>query len=142
MREGLLEDVSAPLTKSLDQVLTPEQKSKPALGPAPTSVQLRWTDRLVSYGLLAVGAGLVLGLFTRLSAVAGALFLIALYLAIPPFPWSPENLKAEGHYLFVNKNLILAVALLALATTRSGLWFGLDGLVQFLNPWTYRASRA
>jgi len=29
-----------------------------------------------------------------------------------------------------------------LATTRSGLWFGLDGLLQYLNPWTYRARRA
>ena len=64
-----------------------------------------------------------------------------LYLALPPLPWGPENPRADAPPVFVDKNLIMAVALLALATTRSGLWFGLDGLVQFLNPWSYRADR-
>ena len=77
---------------------------------------LVWTDRVVSYGLVVIGACLLLGLLTRLNCLGGALFLIMLYLAIPPFPWSPENIKAEGHYFFVNKNLIIALALLALAT--------------------------
>ena len=95
----------------------------------------------MTYGLFVVGACLCLGLFTRLNCFGGALFLILLYLAIPPFPWSPENLRTEGHYVFVNKNLIMALALLALASTRSGRWFGLDGLLQFLNPWSYGTER-
>ena len=70
--------------------------------------------------------------------MAGALFLVMLYLALPAFPWLPENPKTEGHYLFVSKNLIMAFALLALAGTRSGRWLGLDGLVQFLNPLSNR----
>jgi uncharacterized membrane protein YphA (DoxX/SURF4 family) len=141
MRADLLSDLEAPMKKALEGVLTEDQKKMPALGAAPATPVLAWTDRLVSYGLVAVGAGLLLGLFTRLSCVGGAIFLVMLYLAIPAFPWSPENLRAEGHYLFVNKNLIVALALLALATTRSGMWFGLDGLVQFLNPWRRRAAR-
>lgn len=141
MRDGLLDDLSAPLTKSLQDVLSDEQKTMPALGAAPAPLQLRWTDRVVSYGLVVVGACLMLGLFTRLNALAGALFLIMLYLALPPFPWGPENIRAEGHYLFVNKNLVMALALLALATTRSGMWLGLDGLLQFLNPWRSRARQ-
>jgi len=66
--------------------------------------------------------------------VAGALFLLLFFLAMPPFPGWPENPRAEGHYLFINKNIIEMLALLALATTRSGRWVGLDGLVQFLSP--------
>jgi hypothetical protein len=59
---------------------------------------------------------------------------------MPAFPWLPENIKAEGHYIYVSKNLITALALLALATTSSGCWFGLDGLLQFLNPWRSRCA--
>ncbi len=141
-RTALLADLEAPRNEALKSVLNDEQKTMPAMGPPPKPTILRWTDYAVSYGLLVIGAGLMLGVLTRLNCLGGALFLIALYVAIPPFPWSPENIKAEGLYLFVNKNLIMALALLALATTRSGLWFGLDGLLQYLNPWTYRARRA
>src|SRR5205085_11866432 len=87
------------------------------------------------------GLCLLLGLLTRPSAVLGALFLLMLYLAMPPFPWLPENTHVEGHYLFINKNLIEMLALLVLATVPSGRWFGLDGLLQFLNPWRWRARR-
>jgi uncharacterized membrane protein YphA (DoxX/SURF4 family) len=142
MRTELMADLAAPMRAALDKVLTPEQKKMSALGPPPPPAVLVWTDRLVSWGLVVIGAGLLLGVFTRLNCLGGALFLIMLYLAIPPWPWSPENLKTEGHYFFVNKNIIMAVALLALATTRSGMWFGLDGLLQYLNPWTYRARKA
>jgi hypothetical protein len=53
---------------------------------------------------------------------------------MPPFPGLPDNPKAEGHYLFINKNIIEMLALLALATTTSGRWVGLDGLVRAVNP--------
>ena len=36
--------------------------------------------------------------------------------------------------LFINKNLIEMIALLALATTRSGEWVGLDGLKRWFRP--------
>jgi uncharacterized membrane protein YphA (DoxX/SURF4 family) len=100
--------------------------------------RVEWIDRVTSYGLTIVGACLLLGLFSRTACVAGAAFLLLFYLAMPPFPWLPENLKTEGHYLFVNKNLIEMLALFVLATTRSGRWAGLDGLVQFLNPFRWR----
>jgi uncharacterized membrane protein YphA (DoxX/SURF4 family) len=140
-RQSILDDLDEPMRKSLTEVLTSEQKAMPALTAPAAPAQLIWTDKLVSWGLVVIGAGLLLGFLTRLNCVGGALFLIMLYLALPALPWSPENIKAEGHYLFVTKNLILALALLALATTRSGMWFGLDGLFQFLNPWRYRARK-
>ena len=57
---------------------------------------------------------------------------------MPALPWLPLNPRAEGDYLFINKNLIELIALLTLATTQSGKWFGLDGFVQFLNPFRWR----
>jgi len=141
MRDGLLGDLEAPMRKALEGVLTDDQKLMAAVPPPPPPPILRWTDTLVKYGLLVAGAGLMLGLFTRLSCLGGAVFLVLLYLTLPPLPWTPEALRAKSFVPYINENLIMALALLALATTRSGLWFGLDGLVQFLNPWSYRAER-
>jgi hypothetical protein len=50
---------------------------------------------------------------------------------MPPWPGLPDNPRAEGHYLYINKNLIEMLALLALATTRSGRWAGLDALFAY-----------
>jgi len=85
-----------------------------------------WIDWSNMLGLTAVGACLMLGLFTRLAALGGIGLLMLYYFAMPPFPGLPENPMAEGHYLIVNKNLIEAVALLAIATSGVGRWAGLD----------------
>jgi uncharacterized membrane protein YphA (DoxX/SURF4 family) len=96
---------------------------------------LDWSDAVVKYGITTVGVLLLVGLFTRLSCLAGAAFLLMFFLAMPPIPGLPESPRAEGHYLYVNKNVIEMLALLALATTRSGRWLGLDALIHLLNPW-------
>ena len=97
-------------------------------------------DRVVSWGLVVIGACLMLGFFTRLSAFLGAVFLAMLYVAMPPLPWVPEVTRTEGKYLFVNKNLVEMLALLVLATSRTGYWVGLDGLVSYFNPFRRRAE--
>jgi hypothetical protein len=102
--------------------------------------RLDWIDFAVRWGLTIAGACLILGLFTRLNCVIGALLLLSFYLAAPPLPGLPELFRAEG-YPYVNKNLIEILALLALATTRSGLWAGLDAILYFLNPFRRRAPR-
>src|SRR5262249_10313484 len=89
---------------------------------------LDWIDFSVRWGLTIVGACLLAGLCTRTACLGGAVFLLMFFLAMPPFPGVPDNPRAEGHYLYINKNTIEMLALLALATTRSGKWFGLDGL--------------
>lgn len=99
--------------------------------------QLDLADRIVAWGLTLCGAGLILGLFTRLSALGGACLLLLFYLALPPLPGLPDNPMAEGKYLFVNKNLIEALALLTLATTASGRWLGLDALLSLVPPFTW-----
>jgi uncharacterized membrane protein YphA (DoxX/SURF4 family) len=91
---------------------------------------LDWSDAIVKYGLVAVGVCLLAGLLTRSACLAGAGFLLLFFLAMPPLPGWPESPRAEGHYLYINKTLIEMVALLLLATTRSGRWLGLDSLWQ------------
>jgi uncharacterized membrane protein YphA (DoxX/SURF4 family) len=98
-----------------------------------------WTDNAVKWGLLGVGVCLLAGFLTRTACVVGALYLLLFYVAMPPLPSWPESPKAEGHYLYINKNVIEMLALLTLATTRSGRWCGLDGLLQFFNPWRWRS---
>jgi uncharacterized membrane protein YphA (DoxX/SURF4 family) len=94
-------------------------------------------DRTVAWGLTLCGLGLLLGCFTRLSALGGACLLLLFYLSLPPLPSLPENPLAEGKYLFVNKNLIEALALFVIATTASGRWFGVDGLLSLFAPFKY-----
>jgi uncharacterized membrane protein YphA (DoxX/SURF4 family) len=92
----------------------------------PVGRKLYWLDTLTAWGLTIMGACLVLGLLTRLNCVLLAGFLFLTYLAVPAFPWLPTPPNSEGNYFFVNKNLIEMFALLALATTQSGRWLGLD----------------
>lgn len=133
-----LDDQTEEMKAALALVLTPEQVQLGPVLPPETMRPIERIDLITSYGLAVVGACLLLGLFSRTACVAGAMFLLLLFLSMPPFPWLPEPARVEGHYLFVNKNLIEMLALLALATTHSGRWAGLDGLVQFLNPRRWR----
>jgi uncharacterized membrane protein YphA (DoxX/SURF4 family) len=158
-----LKDQTAQLKTALAEVLTDDQKKKhallpedfgtpeidkgkPVFEPAPpmdTWNKLQWADVVVKYGLIVVGLCLLLGIFTRLACVLGAAFIAAFTIAIPPLlGLVPDNPKAEGLELFVNKNVIEVLALLALATTSSGKWVGLDGLLQFLNPFARRSQPA
>lgn len=107
-------------------LLNVDQLQRPPLPPENTpsyraSMQAMW-------GLLILGPLLILGLFSRLAAFAGAVMLLSFYLVIPPWPGVPPELALPEHALFVNKNLIEVLALLGLAAVPSGTWFGLDGV--------------
>jgi uncharacterized membrane protein YphA (DoxX/SURF4 family) len=146
LRKELVKDLdvqTAEMKKALLDILDDQDKigadNQPReISDAPARRPVDSIDQITMYGLTAVGAALILGLFTQTACLGGAAFLLLIYLSMPPFPWLPENPRVEGHYFFVNKNLIEMLALLALATTRTGLWVGLDGLVQFFNPWRWR----
>ncbi len=119
-------------------MLTDEQlkKGPPAEPIKPTwshMSRMDWIDFQVRWGLTIAGACLTVGFFTRLNCVIGAALLLMFYLAVPPLPGLPELFRAEG-YPYVNKNFIEMLALLTLATTRSGRWAGLDGLLYYMNP--------
>lgn len=85
-------------------------------------------DKLTMFGLLAVGVGLIFGFLTRLAALGATALLALFYLSQPPFPGLPLSPMSEGHYLFVNKNLIEMLATLAFVFLPSGRWFGVDAL--------------
>lgn len=87
---------------------------------------LQVVDFLNTWGLIAIGIGLILGLFTRLAAFSGAALLFIYYLNNPPMIGLEYSLPTEGNYLVVSKTLIEAVALLVLAGFPSGSLFGLD----------------
>jgi uncharacterized membrane protein YphA (DoxX/SURF4 family) len=94
-------------------------------------------DRVTMWFLVAVGACLMAGLFTRFACVLGAGFLVMTYLTYPPFPWYTLPPNTEGNPLFINKNVIECLALLALATFPTGRWMGLDALIARLRGRKY-----
>ncbi len=87
---------------------------------------LQVVDIMNTWGLIAIGLGLILGLFTRWAAIAGAALLLVYYLNNPPLIGLTYNLPSEGNYLIVSKTLIEAAALLLLAVFPAGSVFGLD----------------
>jgi uncharacterized membrane protein YphA (DoxX/SURF4 family) len=135
LRESLLKDLdefTTELKKSVEDTIVKGHADLEKKGPVPVPEvhdNLYWIDQATVYGLTAIGACLLLGFLTRLNCLLAAAFLLTTFLCAPPFPWLPAAPQSEGTYLFVNKNLIEALALLTLATTRSGRWFGLDGLI-------------
>ena len=138
-RKDLVKEVtpwSETLRDSLIALSTPAQAKEAGEYQAPWT-QMDWIDRSTMWGLTAIGLCLIFGLFTPLAALGGAGYLLSFYLSMPPWPGLPEGIT-EGHYRYINKNLIEMIALLALAATPNGLWIGLDAL---LFGWIGRAER-
>ncbi len=103
----------------------------------PENTPLKRASDLAMWGLLILGPLLLFGLCTRLAALAGAFMLLNFYLVVPPWPGVPQPPGPEHSYI-VNKNLIEVLALLAIAATPSGSWFGLDGIFR----WMFRRRKA
>lgn len=89
-------------------------------------------DFMTIWGITAIGAGLFTGTLTRAAALGGAAFLAMTYLAVPALPWLPAPPQNEGNYVFVNKNVVEMMALLVIAATPSGRWFGGDAFLAWL----------
>jgi thiosulfate dehydrogenase [quinone] large subunit len=73
---------------------------------------------LVVAGQIGIGTGLVLGLFTRFSAVMGTLMMIFFFFAA----W-------EFEFGIVNQHLTYAVVTFGLAVVGAGNYFGLDAVI-------------
>lgn len=124
---GPVNALTAELQSSVQKLLTVEQLARGAVPPASTT--LRQLNQRVMYGLVVFGSLLMLGLFSRVAALGAATMLISFYLAMPPWPGVPPAPGPE-HSLIIDKNLVEALACLALAATPSGRWIGLDSLVR------------
>ncbi len=103
---------------------------------------LRVVDLMNVLGLTLIGAALMLGCFSRLASLFGALLLGMYYLAHPPLAGMGFGLPAEGSYLVIDKNLVELTALLVLACVPTGRFIGLDGLVRSLFGATIPAESA
>ncbi len=142
MRDELTGDLKDQLEQAksaLREGLSYEERRMPQPPAAPEPPAAEWAnldtlDLVVKWGLLAIGACLLAGLLTRPAALGGFAFLLLVYLSFPPWPGVADNPRAEGNYLFVDKNLVEALALLALVFLPTGRWAGVDGLLAWLNP--------
>jgi thiosulfate dehydrogenase (quinone) large subunit len=91
---------------------------------------LNVVDFLNTWGLIAIGLGLILGLFTRIAAISGAILLFLYYLNNPPLIGLEYTVPSEGSYLIVSKTLIEAVALVVIAVFPTSSIFGLDMFIK------------
>lgn len=86
-------------------------------------------DFLNIWGLILIGTGLIAGFLTRYACYAGMVLLLLYYVTNPPLIGLEHSLPGEGNYLLINKNLIMAAALLVLAFFPTGHILGLDRLM-------------
>ncbi|SEN50102.1 hypothetical protein, partial [Nonomuraea pusilla] len=77
-----------------------------------------WVDWLFMLGLLGIGAALVLGVGTRIAAVAGPLMLALMWAAELPLANNP----------FMDEHIVYAVVLVGLAMANAGATLGLGNL--------------
>ena len=126
MAEDMLAFVNEPLSElalQMQSIATPAQLAAGPLRHTPSPAD--WIDKTIQFSLIAIGICLLLGLFTPVAAVAAAGQLALFYFASPPWPGLPATSMA-GHYLYVDRNFIEAVAALVVAATATGQWAGLD----------------
>lgn len=98
-----------------------------SLATDPTSLKV--VDFLNTWGLIAIGLGLMAGFLTRTAAVAGMVLIFLYYICNPPFIGFTYSAPQEGSYLFVNKNVVEFFALWVLLLFPTGKILGLDGLI-------------
>ena len=128
---GPVDALTAELVSTSYNESTPGQLVKVKSPPVPFKAKVAETNQRTIWALLIIGGLMMAGLFTRLASLAGAGLLMLFYLSLPPWPGVPGADEAAGpeHSLIVNKNLIEALACLALTFLPSGRWFGVDGLI-------------
>ncbi len=126
---GPVKALDAQLQESAKKLLKPNQYALGAIPPENTPAR-RASDQAM-WALLIFGTLLMIGLATRPAAIGAAVLLMSFYLVVPPWPGVIQPPGPE-HSLFINKNTIEAVALLAIAALPTGSWFGLDGIIRKL----------
>jgi thiosulfate dehydrogenase (quinone) large subunit len=89
---------------------------------------LNVVDFLNTWGLIAIGVALILGIFSRFAAIMGTILLLMYFLNNPPLIGMEYSMPSEGSNLIVNKTLIEAVSLFVLAIFPAHAIFGLESL--------------
>jgi len=119
-----VEELEQSLLADLREILTPEQRAVSATVAAmdgaitgPGQARLNWVNLAATVLTLGVGICLLLGLFTRLASLAGALFLLSVIATQPPWLATAEPTICQTVEL---------AGLLVLVGTGAGRWLGLD----------------
>ena len=89
----------------------------------------RWlgvADQGTLWGLMALGSLLIVGLLSRVAALAGAALLMSFYLVAPPLASGPLTPTIDGTEWVVNKLLVEICGLLVVASFPTGRMAGLD----------------
>ncbi|QGY47194.1 DoxX family membrane protein [Maribellus comscasis] len=86
-------------------------------------------DFLNTWGLIAIGLGLIFGLLTRIATFSGIVLLLMYYFSTPPLIGLEYSIPAEGNYLIINKTLIEAAALVVILVFPTGAIIGLDRFI-------------
>jgi thiosulfate dehydrogenase [quinone] large subunit len=86
-------------------------------------------DFLNIWGLIAIGLGLILGLFTRLSAIGGMVLIGLYYLSHPALIGAEYMLPSGESTMWVGKNLIFVFILFILIVFPTGRIIGIDRLL-------------
>ncbi len=84
---------------------------------------------LNEWGLVLIGLGLILGIFTRIATYSGMVLLAFYYFSHPPFIGMNYALPNEGSYLLVDKVFIEFCALGVLAIIPTGKYIGIDRFI-------------
>ncbi len=119
-----VEQFDTQLRDDLRNLLNDEQRGAALTGASvedaladPKADRLELINLVVTYLTIGVGICLLLGFFTRLASIVGALFLLGVILSQPP--WLPDTVPTMPQ-------VIEFAALLVLAGTGAGRWAGLD----------------
>ena len=90
---------------------------------------LRVIDFINVWGLILIGAGLILGLFTRVAIYGGIALLTLYYFSHPALLNVTFAVPSEGSYMFVNKNLIEVITLVVLLLFPTWQEIGVDRFI-------------
>lgn len=93
---------------------------------ADNTAAMKFVDFANEWGLTLVGLALICGAFSRIASYFGIALLALYYMSHPAFLGANYLMTMEGNYLFIDKNVVEALALLVLAFFPTSTIIGLD----------------
>lgn len=96
---------------------------------ADNQLLLNIINQFNTFGLIAIGLGLILGLFCRIASVSGGLLVLLYYLSYPPIIAAQSVQLTGDHVLWVDKNLIFMAVFVVLYAFPTSQIIGVDRLI-------------
>jgi len=87
---------------------------------------LHIVDQINIYGQILIGLSLVLGFLSKIGNIGGITLLVLYYLSHPPLINVNYLMPSEGSYMWVDKNMIILLAMLVLVFFPTSKVIGLD----------------